>query len=82
MADLYIVKAFLDSDSSFGVTSYISESSEACFKYIKEAIACPSKPWDYYSLYEAGPNQQDDQSITYINKLDAPIDSWRKELMQ
>lgn len=79
MSDIYIVKAFLDSDNRFGVTSYISESSEACLKYIKGAISCPSKPWDYYSLYEAGPDQQDDESITYINKLDQPINSWRKE---
>lgn len=79
MADLYIVKAFLDSDNRFGATSHISNSYESAYSYIKDAIACPSKPWDYYSLYEAGPNQQDAESITYINKLDQPIDSWRRE---
>lgn len=79
MSDLYIVKAFLDSDNNFGVTSYISEDCESAYRYIKAAITCPQKTWDYYSLYEAGPDQQDDESITYINKLDQPIESWRKE---
>ncbi len=82
MADLYIVKAFLDSDNTFGVTSHISEDFESAYSYIKAAIACPNKPWHYYSLYEASPDQQDAESITYINKLDQPIDSWRRELAQ
>ena len=50
MSDLYIVKAFLDSDNRFGATSHISNSYESAYSYIKDAIACPSKPWDYYSL--------------------------------
>lgn len=79
MADLYIVKGFLDCDSRFGVTSFISDSYESCYTYIKGAIANSGKPWDYYSLYEAGIDQQDAQSITYINQIESPIDSWRKE---
>jgi len=82
MADLYIVKAFLNCDSRFGSTAFISGNTEDCLDYIKRSLSDTSKRWDYYSLYEAGQDQQDAQSITYINKLDSPIDTWHRESVQ